>query len=115
MTALAAILVAVTLVAPTLIVIPMSFSTAISFQFPPPGYWLGYYRAYFSDPGWLLPTANSFAIALCTTALTMPLVVPMALTYVRRSYRGKKLVYLLILSPLIVPHMVSAILDISAS
>jgi putative spermidine/putrescine transport system permease protein len=104
-----ALLVGAVLVAPTLIVLPMSFSTAISFQFPPPGYWLGYYRDYFTDAGWLLATANSFIIASATTVLTMLLVVPAALAFVRRSYRGKKLGYLLVLSPLIVPHTVAAI------
>jgi putative spermidine/putrescine transport system permease protein len=37
------------LLAPILIVVPMSFSTAISFAFPPPGYWLGYYAKYFTS------------------------------------------------------------------
>ena len=44
-----ALLGALFLIAPILIVVPMSFSTAISFQFPPPGYWLGYYRKFFTS------------------------------------------------------------------
>jgi len=43
-----AVLVALFLIAPILIIIPMSFSTAVSFQFPPPGYSLGYYRMFFT-------------------------------------------------------------------
>ena len=35
--------VALFLIAPMAIIVPMSFSTAISFEFPPPGYWTGYY------------------------------------------------------------------------
>ena len=56
----------------------MSFSTAISFEFPPPGYSLGYYAKYFTSEEWLAPTLNSIVIALGSTALTMLLVVPAA-------------------------------------
>jgi putative spermidine/putrescine transport system permease protein len=104
-----AVLVGIFLIAPVLIVVPMSFSTAISFEFPPPGYSLGYYRAYFADENWLVPTANSFGIAVATTILTMAIAVPAAFGYVRYRFRGKSLVNLLIMSPLIVPHVVSAL------
>ena len=104
-----ALLGALFLVAPILIVVPMSFSTAISFAFPPPGYWLGYYAKYFTSEEWLEPTLNSVIIALGATALTMLLVVPAAFGYVRYRFRGKSLVNLLIMAPLIVPHVVSAL------
>jgi putative spermidine/putrescine transport system permease protein len=101
--------VALFLIAPILIIIPMSFSTAVSFQFPPPGYSLDYYRAYFSSQDWLDPTFNSFAIATCSMILTMLLVVPAAFGYVRHRFRGKSLFNLLVMSPLIVPHVVAAL------
>ena len=106
---IAALLVALFLLAPIAIVVPMSFSTAISFEFPPPGYWLGYYAKYFTSSDWLEPTLNSFVIALGTAAFTMALVVPAAFGYVRYRFRGKVLVNLLIMAPLIVPHVVSAL------
>ena len=56
-------LVAIFLVAPMAIIVPMSFSKAISFEFPPPGYWTGYYAQYFASQSWLDATANSFIIA----------------------------------------------------
>jgi len=46
--AMVALVVAAFILAPMVIVIPMSFSAARSFEFPPPSYWLGYYRTYFS-------------------------------------------------------------------
>jgi len=104
-----ALLVAMFLLAPIVIVVPMSFSTAISFAFPPPGYWLGYYAKYLTSPDWLEPTLNSLIIALGTTAFTMALVVPAAFGYVRYQFRGKSLVNLLVMAPLIVPHVVSAL------
>ena len=104
-----ALLVALFLVLPIAIVVPMSFSTAISFEFPPPGYSLGYYAKYFTSDEWLEPTLNSLVIALGASALTMLLVVPAAFGYVRYRFRGKALVNLLMLAPLIVPHVVSAL------
>ena len=102
-------LVALFLLLPIAIVVPMSFSTAISFEFPPPGYSLGYYAKYFTSEEWLEPTLNSLVIALGATALTMLLVVPAAFGYVRYRFRGKGFVYLLMMAPLIVPHVVSAL------
>lgn len=97
------------LLAPILVVVPMSFSTAISFAFPPPGYWLGYYGKFFSSEEWLEPALNSLVIAIGATVFTMLLVLPAAFGYVRYRFRGKTLVNLLIMSPLIVPHVVSAL------
>ena len=104
-----ALLVALFLLLPIAVVVPMSFSTAISFEFPPPGYSLGYYAKYFTSEEWLQPTLNSFVIALGATALTMLLVVPAAFGYVRYRFRGKAFVNLLMMAPLIVPHVVSAV------
>ena len=104
-----AFLVALFLLLPIAIVVPMSFSTAISFEFPPPGYSLGYYAKYFTSEEWLHPTLNSFVIAIGATALTMLLVVPAAFGYVRYRFRGKTFVNLLMMAPLIVPHVVSAV------
>src|SRR5438128_11034790 len=97
------------LVAPILIVVPMSFSTAISFQFPPPAYWVGYYRTFFTSEEWLEPTLNSVIIAFGAMVFTILLVVPAAFGYVRYRFRGKAFVNLLIMAPLIVPHVVSAL------
>ena len=103
------ILVIVFIAAPLVIVVPMSFSDARSLQFPPPGYWLGYYRAYFSDMNWLLPTWNSILIATATTVLTMALVVPATFALVRHRFAGKSFADLMMLMPLAVPHIVMAV------
>jgi len=71
-----AALAALFLVAPMAIIVPMSFSTAISFEFPPPGYWTGYYVQYFASHAWLEATFNSFIIAfgamVCTLLVALP-------------------------------------------
>jgi putative spermidine/putrescine transport system permease protein len=104
-----AALVAIFLVAPLAIIVPMSFSTAISFEFPPPGYWLGYYARYFQSPSWLDATANSFVIALGSTTLTMAVSLPAAFGYVRYRFPGRSAMNLFVMLPLIVPGVVSAL------
>src|SRR3989441_8532392 len=94
-----AVLGALFLLAPILVVVPMSFSTAISFAFPPPGYWLGYYAKYFTSEEWLEPTLNSLVIAFGAMTLTMLLVVPPALGYLRYPFPGQAVVNLLIIAP----------------
>jgi putative spermidine/putrescine transport system permease protein len=103
------IAVVIFIAAPLVIVVPMSFSNARSLQFPPPGYWLGYYQAYFTDWSWLRPTWNSILIATATTVLTMVLVVPATFALVRHRFRGKGIADLMMLMPLAVPHIVMAV------
>ena len=104
-----AIMAALFLVAPMAIIVPMSFSTAISFEFPPPGYWTGYYREYFSNYAWLDATANSFIIAAATMLLTLVVALPAAFGYARYRFFGKSAFNLLMLLPIIVPGVVSAL------
>jgi putative spermidine/putrescine transport system permease protein len=105
----AAVLVAIFLVAPMAIIVPMSFSTAISFEFPPPGYWTGYYREYFASPSWLDATFNSFVIAFASMLLTLAIAMPAAFGYARYRFFGKSAFNLLMLLPIIVPGVVSAL------
>jgi putative spermidine/putrescine transport system permease protein len=102
-------LAALFLVAPLAIIVPMSFSTAISFEFPPPGYWTGYYHQYFANHAWLEATANSFVIALGSMVFTLLVARPAAFGFVRYRFRGKSLLNLLLMLPIIVPAVVSAL------
>lgn len=104
-----AVIVAVFLVAPLLIVVPMSFSTAPSFAFPPPGYWLGYYHAFFTSDSWLFPVFNSLIIASFTTLFTLSITVPAAIAFVRYRFRGASFLNLILMSPLITPHIMTAL------
>ena len=102
-------LAALFLVAPMAIIVPMSFSSAVSFEFPPPGYWLGYYRQYFSDSSWLDATFNSFVIAVGSAIFTLLVALPAAFGFVRHQFYGKSAFNLLIMVPVIVPAVVSAL------
>jgi putative spermidine/putrescine transport system permease protein len=102
-------LAAIFLVAPMAIIVPMSFSSAISFEFPPPGYWTGYYRQYFESHAWLEATANSFVIAFGSMVFTLLVALPAAFGFVRYRFHGKSMFNLLLMLPIIVPAVVSAL------
>jgi len=102
-------LVAIFLVAPMAIIVPMSFSTAISFEFPPPSYWTGYYSQYFGSHAWLEATANSFVIAFGSMVFTLLVALPAAFGFVRYRFHGKSMFNLLLMLPIIVPAVVSAL------
>jgi len=106
---LLASLAAIFLIAPMAIIVPMSFSKAISFEFPPPGYWIGYYAQYFSSHSWLEATANSFIIAFASMALTLIAALPAAFGFVRYRFHGKSMLNLVMMLPIIVPAVVSAL------
>src|SRR5216683_1691254 len=106
---LLASLAAIFLVVPMAIIVPMSFSKAISFEFPPPGYWTGYYAQYFSSHSWLEATANSFIIAFASMALTLIAALPAAFGFVRYRFHGKGMLNLVMMLPIIVPAVVSAL------
>src|SRR5215475_5684754 len=95
-------LAALFLVAPLAIIVPMSFSTAISFEFPPPGYWTGYYHQYFASHSWLEATANSFVIAFGSMVFTLLVALPAAFGFVRYRFQGKSALNLAMMLPLIV-------------
>ena len=94
---------------PIFIVVPMSFSDSASFAFPPTGYWLGYYKEYFSTESWTAPTINSTIIAIATMLVTMALVVPASFSLVRFRFFGRGLVNFMLMTPLMVPHIVLAL------
>jgi putative spermidine/putrescine transport system permease protein len=102
-------LAAIFLVAPIAIIVPMSFSKAISFEFPPPGYWTGYYSQYFASHSWLEATANSFIIAFGSTLFTLLVALPAAFGFVRYRFQGKGALNLIMMVPIIVPAVVSAL------
>src|SRR6266545_7967080 len=102
-------LAALFLIAPMAIIAPMSFSTAISFEFPPPGYWTCYYVQYFSSPAWLEATVDSFVIAFGSMVFTLLVALPAAFGFVRYQFHGKSTLNLLMMLPVIVPTVVSAL------
>ncbi|MBS0222368.1 MAG: ABC transporter permease subunit [Proteobacteria bacterium] len=94
---------------PILIVFPLSFSSAQYFVFPPPGWSAKWYFAFIENRQWTDAFANSIVIALTTVVLTLAMAVPAALGIARSRSRFVVGAYLLIVSPLIVPTIITAI------
>jgi putative spermidine/putrescine transport system permease protein len=90
-------------------IIPLSFSSATFFVFPPPGYSLRWYERYLTAPGWLDSTWHSFEIGALTTILALSLAIPASLSISRWSSRTSHFLYLLMLSPMIMPSIVVAV------
>ena len=100
--ALAAIVI---LIAPTLIVVIVSFTSGFSLKFPPPGYSLRWYAALID--AWQLHFAamNSLKIALWTTAISIVLGVLAALGIARSATLTAKVLDSLFMSPLVLPAL----------
>ncbi len=107
-TALAA-LVYLFLLAPSLLVIPISFGTEGQIQFPPHGVSLRLYAQFFSSASWTTPLWHSIEVALGTTLLSLAVAVPAAYGMVRHDFPGKTLAVLLLMSPVAVPAIVTAL------
>src|SRR5690606_16980340 len=58
------VVVALLLLAPTLVVFPMSFSAADTFRFPPDDWSLRYYENLFTSPKWTAAIINSVQVGL---------------------------------------------------
>jgi ABC-type spermidine/putrescine transport system permease subunit II len=97
------------LMLPLVIVFPISFSSAQSLQFPPPGFSLRWYRAYLDDPVWMAATWRSLIIALWSTVLATVLGTLLAFSIVRGRFPGKALVNQIATAPLIVPSIIYAV------
>ena len=97
------------LVAPMLVVIPMSFTGAKILSWPPEGFSLQWYAKMIDDPQWSRGFVNSMQVATLTALLATVLGTLAALGIVRGRFPGKGLANALILSPLIVPVIIIAI------
>jgi putative spermidine/putrescine transport system permease protein len=95
----------VLLMAPSFVVIAVSFTSGFSLKFPPPGYSLRWYAALADS--WQLQFAakNSLEIAAATTALTVIAGVPAALAIARSKTTAARLLDLVFMSPLVLPAL----------
>lgn len=97
------------LILPILIVIPVGFTGAESLEFPPRGFSLQWYQQLLADPQWRQALLNSLTVALGTLCLSLVIGVPLALGLDRGAFRGRRVVSSLVLAPLVVPTIITAI------
>jgi putative spermidine/putrescine transport system permease protein len=91
------------LIAPTLVVIIVSFTAGYSLRFPPQGYSLRWYAALADAWQLQFAAANSFKVALATTVLSVLLGVAAALGISRSRTRTARWLEALFMAPLMLP------------
>jgi len=93
------------LLAPTVVVIVVSFTNGYSLKFPPPGYSLRWYEAL--GDAWQLQFAalNSLKVAASATLLSVLLGVPAAMAIARSERAAARALDALFMSPLILPAL----------
>lgn len=104
-----AALVGLFLLLPTLVVVPVSFTSKRSLSFPPQGWSTQWYRNFFTDPQWHDSAVFSIKIAVIVTLLATSLGTLAALGLANRPGRWRLGVRGMLLSPLIVPGVITAI------
>jgi putative spermidine/putrescine transport system permease protein len=97
------------LLAPTLVIVPMSFTEARILSFPPEGFSTQWYERMFTDRQWSSGMINSAQVASLTAILATVLGTMAALGLARGRFPGKAAVNALVLTPLIVPVVIIAI------
>lgn len=97
------------LVAPLGAVIPASFNRASFIQLPPAVYSTRWYEAFLSDPDWLRSFWISIQVAVLATICSVAIGTLAALGLERVSPRTRSTIMALVLSPLIVPVIMTSI------
>jgi putative spermidine/putrescine transport system permease protein len=95
--------------APIFIVVLSSFAKTGYLTFPPKGLSLRWYEEFLASDAWLTALAISTVIAVFVAILTTTLSFLAAFAAIRREFRGKALLNIMILSPLLFPHAAIAV------
>ena len=103
------------LIAPLIVIIPLSFNAVPFFTFTPEmlaldpaGYSLQWYEDFFTNENWLGAVKNSFFIAVFATLIATTLGTIGALGLSRSQMPYKSTVMAILISPMIVPLIISA-------
>lgn len=94
---------------PILIVVPMSFSSAQSLQFPPPGLSLRWYESFFGNEVWLQAGRNSLILAALASTAALVLGTLAAYGLVRGTFPLKSALEANFMAPMIVPSIITAV------
>ncbi|HWK43767.1 MAG TPA: ABC transporter permease [Stellaceae bacterium] len=97
------------LMLPILIVVPLSFSSESFFTFPMPGLSLRWYAEFFTSDRWLDAVWHSVVIAVATTFFATVLGTLAAQGLSRRTMPARGLIMVVLISPMIVPTVITAV------
>lgn len=104
-----ATLVFIYLMLPSLIVIPISFGEATYLEFPPQSLSLRWYQDYFERQEWVSATITSGVVGVLVAVVSVSLGSLAAYGLVRGRFPGKTVLNALIISPIIVPVIITAV------
>ncbi len=103
------------LIGPILIIVPLSFNVQPYFtftpemlSFDPDGYSLRWYEEFFASEEWMRSIKNSFFVAIASTILATSLGTLAALGLSRPEMPYRTLIMSILISPMIVPLIISA-------
>ncbi len=94
---------------PTLVVIPMSFSNASSFQFPPKEFSLRLYENFFTNPAWIGSLGNSFLVGILAASLATVVGTAAAIGLHSLSGRLARFLRTLLMISIVTPAIVIAV------
>ncbi len=94
------------MVAPLVVVVIVSFTSANYLLFPPPGLSLRWYHEVLQLSWFWSSLSTSLTVAVISTAATVTLGTLAARALARRRFRGRTAIELLVLSPLLLPGVV---------
>ena len=97
------------LVAPILVIIPLSFNAEPYFTYPMPDLSIRWYEEFFTSERWQTALKNSTIVACATTALATALGTLAALGLSRAGFPLRALVMGILISPMIVPVVITAV------
>jgi putative spermidine/putrescine transport system permease protein len=97
------------LMAPILAIIPLSFNEGQFLTYPLSGFSLRWYVDFFTDESWLRALKNSVIIGVASTLLATVLGTLASLGLVKATFRGKGFLMAVLLSPMIVPLVITAV------
>lgn len=97
------------LVLPILVVLIVSFNDASFLSFPPRQFSLRWFESFFGNVRWRDALYTSVIIGFLACLIATSIGFLGAYSFVRGRYRGKKLLLSIVLLPLIVPHIITAV------
>jgi putative spermidine/putrescine transport system permease protein len=97
------------LISPIIAVMPLSFNSETFFSYPMPGYSLRWYEDFFFNERWSSSLKMSFIVAIATTILATFLGTLAALGLSRANFPARASVMAMLISPMIVPVIISAV------
>ena len=103
------LLILVFLMVPILIVVPLSFSDTRFMTFPPPGYSLRWYHAFFSNPAWIDAARTTLIASTSAALIATPLGVAAAYAIQNGTHRSMRYLRTVLMLPLMVPIIIVAV------